>query len=376
MAIAGGRCHSGPVVRSGIVTIPFVTERSGDLDGPRWTAARRRVGMREVAERAGVAISSVSRVLSGHPDVSEEMREQVMVAVAELGYKPDLIAQGLRSRASLSVGFVAGDISNPLFAQIARGAEVRLRENGYSMLLTNSLVEPELDRQNIELLEQRRADGLIVLLVSETHQPTIDALSDLTVPLVVVERDLPPRVHASRVLSDHAAGMSSAVEHLLELGHRRIAIIGGPDVRPTRQRREAAERVFAGHGLDPASLIVRNGLFAELHGAVATRELLDLPEPPTALIAGSNQIMAGALQVISERELDLGRELSFIGYDDTAVAKVYRPPISVVERDLVAIGEVAAELLLTHVRDLSTQTREVVLPTRYIRRGSCGPAPA
>jgi LacI family transcriptional regulator len=332
--------------------------------------------MREVAERAGVAISSVSRTLSGHPDVSEEMREQVMLAVAELGYKPDLLAQGLRSRTSLSVGFVAGDISNPLFAQIARGAEVTLRERGYSMLLTNSLLEPELDRQNIELLEQRRVDGLIVLLVSEQHAPTINSLAELTVPLVVVERDLPPRVHASRVLSDHAAGVSAAVEHLLEFGHRRIAVIGGPDVRPTRERRRAAERVLSRHGLDPGSLLVRNGLFSGEHGEVATRELLDLPDPPTALIAGSNQIMAGALQVISDRGLELGRDLSFIGYDDVAVAKVYRPPISVVERDLVAIGEVAAEILLNHVRDPRAEPREVVLPTRYIRRGSVGPASA
>jgi len=296
--------------------------------------------------------------------------------VAELGYKPDLLAQGLRSRSSLSIGFVAGDISNPLLAHIARGAEVKLRESGYSMLLTNSLVEPDLDRQNIELLEQRRADGLIVLLVSETHAPTIEALTALTVPVVVVERDLPPRVHASRVLSDHASGVSAAVEDLLALGHRRIAIIGGPDVRPTRQRREAAERVLAQHGLDPASLMRRNVLFSEQQGAEATRELLDLPEPPTALIAGSNQIMVGALQVISDRGLQLGRELSFVGYDDVAVAKVYRPPISVVERDLVAIGEAAAELLLTHVLAPSTEPREVVLPTRYIRRGSCGPVPS
>lgn len=344
-------------------------------NGVQRPTRRRRVGMREVAERAGVAISSVSRTLSGHPDVSEEMREQVMAAVAELGYKPDLLAQGLRSRASLSIGFVAGDISNPLSAQIARGAEVRLRENDYSMLLTNSLVDPELDRQNIELLEQRRADGLIVLLVSETHEPTLAALANLTVPLVVVERDLPPRIHASKVVSDHAAGVSAAVEHLLRLGHRRIAFVGGPDVRPTRQRLETAERVLASHGLDPRALIARNGLFSEEHGARATAEMLDLPEPPTALIAGSNQIMAGALQVISQRGLELGHELSFVGYDDIAVAKVYRPPISVVERDLVAIGEVAAELLLTHVRDHNTEPQEVVMPTRYIPRGSCGPAP-
>lgn len=332
--------------------------------------------MREVAERAGVAISSVSRTLSGHPDVSEDMRRRVLAAVDELDYKPDLLAQGLRSRASRSIGFVAGDISNPVVAQIVRGAEVALRQAGYSMLLTNSLVDPELDHHNIELLEQqRRADGLIVLLVSESHQPTVDALAELMVPLVVVERDLPRRVRASRVLSDHGTGMSVAVQQLLELGHRRIALVGGQAVRPTRQRREAVEFAFAQYGLDLDSLIVREGIFSVDHGAAATRALLDLDVPPTALIAGSNQIMIGALQSISERGLELGRDLSFIGCDDVAVATLYRPRISVVDRDLVAIGRAAAELVLTHVQDPETPPREVVLPTRYVSRESCGPVP-
>jgi LacI family transcriptional regulator len=329
--------------------------------------------MREVAERAGVAMSSVSRTLSGHPDVSERMRSRVLAAVDELGYKPDLLAQGLRSRASLSVGFVAGDISNPLFAQIVRGAEVALREAGYSMLLTNSLVDPELDQRNIELLEQRRADGLLVLLVSESHRPTIDALADLEVPLVLIERDLPARVRASRVLSDHRSGMTAAARHLFELGHRRIALIGGQDVRPTRARREAVESVYAEHGVDRERLIVRDGVFSVDHGAAATRDLFELADPPTALIAGSNQIMIGALQVISDRGIELGRELSFVGCDDVEVAMIYRPHISVVDRDRVAIGRSAAELLLTHIRNPGTPAREVLLPTRYIPRGSCAP---
>jgi LacI family transcriptional regulator len=331
--------------------------------------------MREVADRAGVAMSSVSRTLSGHPDVSESMRTRVLAAVEELGYKPDLLAQGLRSRASLSVGFVAGDISNPLFAQIVSGAEVTLREAGYSLLLTNSLVDAELDQRNIELLEQRRADGLIVLLVSENHRPTIDALAELEVPLVVVERDLPARVNASRVLSDHRSGMTAAARHLLELGHRRIALIGGQDVRPTRARREAVESVYSEQGEDRARLIVREGVFSDQHGAAATRELLTLADPPTALIAGSNQIMIGALQVINDRGIELGRELSFVGCDDVAIATLYRPHISVVDRDRVAIGTSAAELLLTHIRDPDTLPREILLPTRYIARESCGPLP-
>ena len=321
-------------------------------------------------------MSSVSRTLSGHPDVSEAMRERVLAAVEELGYKPDLLAQGLRSRTTRSIGFVAGDISNPLLAHIVKGAEVALREAGYSMLLTNSLVDPELDQHNIELLEQRRADGLIVLLVSEDHQPTIEALATSTVPLVVVERDLPEYVHASRVLSDHRAGMTAAAEHLLELGHRRIGVIGGQAVRPTRERLAAIQATVARHGLDPDSVAVREGIFSTEHGARAMREILDLPKPPTAVIAGSNQIMIGALTTTSERGIELGRELSFVGCDGLALATLYRPKIAVVDRDSVALGRAAAELVLTHVRDETTVRREVILPTMFISRPSCGPAPS
>ena len=349
----------------------------GAEEGPLTEAERpprrRRASMREVAERAGVAMSSVSRTLSGHPDVSEDMRNRVLAAVDELGYKPDLLAQGLRSRTSLTVGFVADDISDPLLAQIARGAEVALREAGYSMLLTNSLVDPELDHRNVELLEQRRVDGMIAVPTSESHAPTIDALAGLEMPLVLVERALPELVAASRVRSDHRAGMVAATRHLFELGHRRIAMIGGQDVQPTRTRREAVESVYAEYGEDREQLIVREGVFAIEHGVAAARELLGDSMPPTALIAASNQIMIGALQVITDLGIELGRKLSFVGCDDIEVAKLYRPHISVVDRDAIGVGRTAAELLLAHVRDAGAPPGEVVLPARYLPRASCGP---
>ena len=123
--------------------------------------------MREVARLAGVAMSSVSRVLSGHPDVSPAMRERVMEAVDELGYEPDLLAQSLRRATTRSVGFVVGDISNPLLAEIALGAETTLRDAGYSMLLTNSENDPALDAGHARLLLQRRVDGLLLSLAAE-----------------------------------------------------------------------------------------------------------------------------------------------------------------------------------------------------------------
>ncbi len=334
---------------------------------------RGRSNMREVAELAGVAMSSVSRVLSGHPDVSPLMRERVLAAVEELGYRPDMLAQSLRRRETMSVGFVVGDISNSLFAEILKGAETTLREAGYSMLFSDSGGDPELDLAHVRLFEQRRADGLILSLVREGQPATVQHLERIETPIVVLDRELPEAAGASRVLSDHRAGMSAAVRHLLALGHRRIGLIVGQPVRPAVERRRALEQVFAEQGLAP-TYDVREGTFSAEHGARATAALLDAPEPPTALIAGGNQLMIGSLQVLRERGIALGRELSFVGCDDIAITELFQPPIAVVRRDNELLGRRAAELLLRRMRGEQEPVVEL-LPTEFVPRASCGQAP-
>jgi LacI family transcriptional regulator len=324
--------------------------------------------MREVAERAGVAMSSVSRVLSDHPDVSPVMRERVLFAVDELGYKPDLLAQSLRRRETRSIGFVVADISNQLFAEIVKGAETALRHAGYAMLLTNSEGDPELDAAHVRLFEQRRTDGLILSLAREDHRPTIEAIETFETPIVLVDRDLPVSLPVSRVLSDHASGMHAAVDHLLDLGHTRIGLILGQPVRPTHERRRAFVEAHAARGLEPGPIV--EGHFSVDFGAQATRELLDSGEPQTAIIAGGNQLMIGALKVLSERGLEVGRDISFLGCDDIPITSLYRPPIAVVKRDNEAIGRTAAELLLRRLKDGGGET-ETVLPTEFVPGPSC-----
>jgi LacI family transcriptional regulator len=327
--------------------------------------------MREVADRAGVAMSSVSRVLSGHPDVSPAMSEKVMRAVEELDYRPDILAQSLRRRETLSIGFVVGDISNPLFAEIVTGVESTLHSNGYSMLLTNSLGDPLLEAAHIQLLYHRRVDGLVISVLDETHPDTMTQLRDLEIPIVVLDRTVSPDLPVSRVLSDHRSGMKTAGLHLLDLGHRRIGLIGGTPVRPALERRAGLEEAFAERDLD-ATITADEGSFAVDHGATAMRRLLDLPEPPTAVIAGGNQLMLGALRVVAERGIELGRDLSFVGCDDVAITDLFQPAVSVVRRDNVAMGRAAAELILGRLRD-GEPPEDVVLPTEFVARPSCGP---
>jgi LacI family transcriptional regulator len=329
--------------------------------------------MREVADRAGVAMSSVSRVLSGHPDVSPAMSEKVMQAVEELEYRPDILAQSLRRRETLSIGFVVGDISNPLFAEIVTGVESTLHTNGYSMLLTNSLGDPLLEAAHIELLSHRRVDGLVISVLDEAHPEPMSQLRGLDIPIVVLDRSVPTDIPVSRVLSDHRSGMKAAGLHLLDLGHRRVGLIGGTPIRPAVERKAGLEEAFAERGL-PATVTAAEGSFAVEHGATAMRRLLDLHEPPTAVIAGGNQLMLGALRVVAERGIELGRDLSFVGCDDVAITDLFQPAVSVVRRDNVAMGRTAAELILGRLRD-DAPPEDVVLPTEFVARPSCGPPP-
>ena len=329
--------------------------------------------MREVADLAGVAISSVSRVLSKHPDVSDTMRERVNKAVEQLGYEPDFVAQSLRRQSTRSVGFVMADISNPLLAEIAQGAESVLRQRGYTMMITDSEGEPEQDAQHIRLFSQRRVDAMLLSLASETDEQTLSLLRGLKVPIVVIDRQLPPEVEASAVVSDHRHGMTDAVNHLLDLGHRRIGLINGDALRPTRERLAALQDAYAARDLEPTYRVISGDITPE-RGQAAMRELLDGPEPPTAVITGANRFLLGALREIRDRDLRVGEDISLASCDAIDITEIYDPPIAVVARDNREMGRQAGTLVLSMLDDPG-EPQVVVLPTTFKPRPSCGPVP-
>lgn len=328
--------------------------------------------MRQVADSAGVAMSSVSRVLNNHPDVSEGMRSRVMAAVEEFGYEPNALGQMLRQGATKTIGFVVGDISNHLLAEIALGAELTLGTHGFTMLLMNSVNDPSYDAQHIKLLLRRRVDGLLLSVADETNPSTLHALQSSKTPYVLIDRELDMASPLSAVASDHRNGITNAVEELVGLGHRRIALIGGsPYVRPTRERVTAIEDAVAGYS--DVSCQVRSGAFTEGHGAAATRELLDSRFPPTAIIAGGNQILIGVLHEIRSRALSIPGDISLVTCDRIPLAEFLSPSLATIYRDPVAMGRAAAQLLLAQ---LGGQPAEVItLPTTFESAGSCAPPP-
>lgn len=335
---------------------------------------RRRASMREVAELAGVAISSVSRVLSEHPDVSADMRERVMAAVNQLEYEPDFLAQSLRRGATLSVGFIVGDISNPLMATITSGAESVLRSAGYSMLLMNSEHDPEFDARHIRFFQARRVDGMILSLASERRPETIDALAQVDVPIAMIDRDLPTELRASIVRNDHRSGMRVAVEHMLDLGHRRIALITGAlDLWPVRERVAGMAEAVAARGVPDETISLIGSLSAE-HGEASTEQLLAMRPRPTAIVAGGNQVLAGCVRALVRNSIRVPDDISLVTCDEVDLSELHSPPIASVARDTLLLGRTAAELLLERFN--GGEPRTVLLPTTFTPRPSCGPVPA
>jgi LacI family transcriptional regulator len=340
--------------------------------------------MKDVAEEAGVAMSTVSRVLSGHPDVSPGMRKRVTAAVDRLQYRPNLLAQGLRSQQTRTIGFLVGDISNPLLAEMVKGAVTCFRQNGYAMILTDSERDPELDAMHLDLFEQRRVDGLILSPSREDHVETLGALARMHVPAVLIDRQLPSSFAIDRVLSDHQVGMKEALEHLIRLGHRRIDLIVGLPVRATVERKAALVAAFAEQGLEPTYRIYESDVLSVDSGREGARSLLDDSDPPTALLVGGNQLLAGALMAIRSRGLRIPDDLSLVSTDETVVTALHDPPIATVRRDTVGLGQAAANLLLERIRERTldqdaiapaapTTAREITLPTEFAAHESCAP---
>lgn len=336
-------------------------------DGAQGRGAGGRPIMREVAERAGVALSSVSRVLSGHPDVSPVMRNRVLDAVAALNYQPDLLAQSLRTGETRTIGFLVADISNPLMSRVAVGAEVTLRESGYAMLLTNSFNEPGLDAKHVRLFQQRRVDGLLLSLSDETDADLVAVLKRLGLPAVLVDRQMQGVPFAS-VVNDHAAGIKAAVAHLFELGQRHIALVNDSrSVRPARERAGALRR--ACRGLPGVTSVVRSVTLQPEAAYRATRELLGGEKPPSALIAGSNQILVGVLRALRDLGLSFPDDVSLATCDEFPFSD--HLAITTISRDTRELGAVAARLLLEQLA--GGPARRVVLPTFLRVTDSCGP---
>jgi LacI family transcriptional regulator len=328
--------------------------------------------IKDVAKLAGVAPSSVTRVLNGHPHVSEALAARVFKAVDDLGYRPDLVAAGLRRGTSRTVGILVSDIINPSLAQFVDGLETILREHGYGVLLANSHGDPDRDVESVELLRQRRIDGMVVMCVDERSIELREALTKWGGPIVLVDRQIEGLTDASAVLSDHRRGAFNLTTHLLDLGHRHIGYLGGltGTTYVWHERVAGLNQAFEAHGLHSDARGIKAARATADNASHAAAELLDSDEPPTAIVVGPNPMLAGVLVELSSRGLRVGEDIALACLDEPPIAPLHRPAITAVRRHIDEVARTAAELLLAQLIGDGRHFRTVVLPVELVLRDS------
>jgi LacI family transcriptional regulator len=330
------------------------------------------VTLREVARQAGVSVSTASRVLNDQPFVRSEVRERVMLVSRELGYRPDVAARSMRTGTTGAIALVVSDISNPLFATIAKSADEALSPRGYSLMVANSSNDPAHEEELMAALRQRRLDGLVIAVADEGAAGLRERLEWFQA-VVLLDREI-PSARVDCVLSDHATGLAEAIEHLASIGHTRVALIAGTTAqRGSRVRLSTFRKEVRRLGLDQDQELCRAGELTIDDGYRAVTEILAMARPPTALIAGNNQLFAGMFSALRDLGVSIPRDLSVVACEDTELTAFHNPPLDVVRRDLAELGREASELLLARLESPRRRARRVVLPTRFESRGSSAP---
>jgi LacI family transcriptional regulator len=339
-------------------------ERADAAAVGRRTRAARRPTMKDVAALAGVSLSTVSRVVNGGP-VDPALAQRVRDAARLLGYRRDHTASTLRraDRHSASIGLVWEDVSNPFFSAIHRGVEEVARERGVLTFVGSSDEDPERERALADAFSARGVDGLLIAPAGR-DESYLARDREAGVELVFVDRP-PHLIDADAVVSDNVGGASMAVDHLIAMGHRRIAFLGD---RPAAERVRGYRSALRGHGIDEDPALVRHPHHEEVSTYDTTRELLLARDPPTALFTSQNLITISA--VLALHDLGVQCEVAHVGFDDVVLADVVDPGVSVVAQDPVALGHQAAELLLSRLDGHDGRSRLVVIPTKLIERGS------
>jgi LacI family transcriptional regulator len=327
--------------------------------------------IRDVAESAGVSIASVSRVFSGGARVTEDVSRRVREAARLLNYQPSRVARNLRVRQTQTVGVVIPDIENPFYTSVIGGIEEVLQASEYSLLLANSNENPKREQTNVRTFQAEAVAG-IIFAPSGSDVGMYAQLVAAGMPLVAVSR-VPDTLEIDAVSIANREGARIAMDHLMSLGHRRIALISGPPwINTAKERLVGYEESLRTHGVPIERDLVQYADFRQRGGYDAMRVLLSLREIPTAVFVGSNLMTMGALQAIHESKLNIPNDISVMGFDDMPWAVSLNPPLTAVAQPAYQVGITAARLLLERVRNPDRPPHRVVLDTSLTLRSSCG----
>ncbi|TDE13595.1 LacI family DNA-binding transcriptional regulator [Jiangella asiatica] len=346
-------------------------------DPPGFPAAQRSVSIKDVAKRAGVSVTTVSNVLNSRDRVSSDTRERVLAAIDQLGYVRNAAAWQLRAGRSRTIGLIVPDGANPFYSAIARGAEDAAVEYGGAVLVGNSNHSPEREAHYIALFEEQRVQGVLIAPVGDPDQ-RVEALRRRGLPAVVIGRTAQPE--SSSVSIDNVAGGYLATRHLLEVGRRRLAFIGGPASTPGIGDRLAGALRAVAEQPDATLEVLETTDLGVAAGRAAALALLDRTDRPLpdGIFFANDLLATGALQAfLLIRHVDVPGDVAMIGYDDIDFAQAAVVPLSSIRQPAALIGRTAVELLAREAEAPDENRRHILFqPELVARESSLGEAPS
>jgi LacI family transcriptional regulator len=332
------------------------------------------VTLLQVARDAGVSRATASLVLRGSDLVADETRERVLASMRKLGYVYHRGAASLRTQRSNTIGLIVPDVTNPFFAEMTVGVEERLDQAQHVVLLGNTAETLNKQERLLAMMQEYRADGVLLCPATGTSAQTILHLRQGRLPFVLFTRYV-DGVETDYVGADNLRGAELATEHLIGLGHRRIAFVGGPaNSSARRDRLQGYRNALVSHGLpiDPALQLTSSTTREGGHHGIHT--LLEVDDPPTAVLCYNDIVAFGVMLGLQASGHTPGRDVAVIGFDDIAEAGLWQPALTTVALSPRQIGEEAARLLLERIAAPDAAARQVILRPKLIVRQSCGAA--
>ena len=334
--------------------------------------ASRRLTLRDLAKHADVSPATVSLVLRKSPLVAAKTRERVLESMRILGYVYNRGAASLRTQCTHTVGVAINELANPYFAELTTAIERALNRIGYSVFLSNSAEDPARQDQFIDTMREYNVDGLIICPAAGTTAKSLHRLVQFEMPCVQISRYVRDAT-LDFAGNDHRRGTYLATDHLISLGHRRIAMIGGNDRISTGwERRRGFADALAAHGISVDPDLVVSAPATRESGAEAIKALLSTRHPPTAAACFNDVVAFGVMLGLRQLNLEPGRDFAVTGCDDISEAALWNPGLTSVAIDTAAMGELAAQMLLDRIADHRVPHRAAVLEPRLVIRASSG----
>jgi DNA-binding LacI/PurR family transcriptional regulator len=335
------------------------------------------VRLKDIAGLAGVSVMTVSKALRDEPDVSAATKARIKVLAQQMGYVPDSSAQGLRTRTTKLLGLVISSVTNPVFSRVVSAIEGRAYELGYDVIIAHSLNLPEREEACVLRMLARRVDGLIISPVYRmgTEARIYQMLAERKTPTVLIGHPAPFCAHFPHVASDDLQGGYLAAQHLLKLGHQRIAFLGGPPAAPWgKERFEGYRRALRETGLDVDDRLVFQAGRTIEDGAKAALQMMNESCPATAVQTANDLVALGCAQSLLQQGLKIPQDISIVGFGNIMLSEHYCVPLTTIRQPKFRLG-VAAMDLMQHLL-LGRRAESKRLSAELLVRASSGIAPA